>query len=262
MIAMINQQIANIQQSAISDPRFKHNEDVEVTPAAKQYIDTLFKSMLPHFPAWRQSVPTDEDLGRLKSAWAKAVVRHSRKVGKKLNIKAGLLACEESETDWMPSVGRFISWCEQSSDLNQFAQRALDLFNSGQKQIDNIGKMVTGKYGFDLKLMKSVDTNKKFIEYYLMFAEDNEIESLEAYALTETVQLSIEQQREADNRAQAAQNQFLSKFSGVIVDKPKETVKNMKSGLKLGKIKSDTKQSLANAEKEKARQLKAIKDML
>ena len=253
----IKNELAKIQNSAINDPRFKQNEEVVITPEAVNYAEKLFNSMLPHFPAWRQTCPTDEDLGRLKSAWTKAIMRNFNKTGKKLNVKAGLLACEESDTDWLPSVGKFIKMCDQSNEVLPMAQRALDLFNSGQKQIDSVGKMVTGKHGFDLKNMKAAETGKRFIELYLSYAEDNAIESLEAFALTETVQLSPEQQKDADKRKQTAQNEFFARFGSINTDKPVEQPKKEANGVLKGSLgrKAKTPQQL---EAEKKRQLEML----
>jgi len=254
----LQKQIQSIQNSANNDPRFKQNQEIVITQEAVSYVEKLFNSMLPHFPAWRQSCPTDEDLGRLKSAWTKAIMRNSIKTGKKLNVKAGLLACEESESDWLPSVGKFIKWCDQSSDVMPFAQRGLDLFNSGQKQIDSVGKMVTGKHGFDLKTMKATETNKRFIELYLMYAENNEIQALESNLLTETVQLSKEQQKDADKRALDAQNQFLNQFSNLIDEKEEVKPINVESGVKTGSLKVKVK-SEKEIEDSRQRQLAMIK---
>lgn len=258
----IKNQVANIQQSALTDPRFKHNEDVEVTPAAIQYIDSLFNSMLPHFPAWRQSCPTEEDLGRLKSAWAKAVVRHSRKVGHKLNVKAGLLACEESDTDWLPSVGKFIKWCEQSDSVTEFANRAYDLFINRSNQLDNIGQSVVSKHGFDLRSMKAADSKKEFIRYYLMYSENNNIEPLESNLLTETVQLSPEQQKEAEKRADEARNRFLNNFSGLLAGKKDKQVKKKAVGIKKGSTHAEIRKSIRALDRERERQLALIKNKL
>ena len=257
----IENEVAKIQQSAITDPRYKqHEEDLPITDEALNGVNKLFNSILPHFPGWRQACPTDDDLSRLKLVWTKALMRNKEKTGKNLNLKAGLLACEESDTDWLPSVGKFIKMCDQSSDVLPCAQRALDLFNSGQKQIDSVGKMVTGKHGFDLKNMKAAETGKRFIELYLSYAEDNAIESLEAFALTETVQLSPEQQKEADKRKQVAQNEFFARFGSVNADKPVEQPKKEASGVSKGSLRVPTK-SPKQLEDEKRRQLDMIKGL-
>ena len=274
MLNEIQKQISKIQLSAQTDPRFKQSAEVEVTPEAKEYTNRVFKSLLPHFPAWRQSCPEPDDLGRLKNAWTKAIMRHELKTGKKLNVKAGLLACEESDTDWLPSVGKFIKMCDQSNTVLPMAQRALDLFNSGQKQIDSVGKMVTGKHGFDLKNMKAADTGIRFIELYLSYAESNAIEGLEAFALEDMTTTSYDEQkrtreREArsdeENKAldDAAQNDFLSKFNSFLtkdVDIHKEPAKQAKTGVTIGKIKTGSKPT-ALEQKEKERQLAMIKTL-
>jgi hypothetical protein len=256
----IKQQVAKIQQSAISDPRFKQShEELEITDAALDGVNKLFNSILPHFPAWRQSCPTDDDLSRLKLVWTKALIHNKQKTGKNLNLKAGITACEESVTDWLPSVGKFIGMCEQSTDLEECAKRALALFNSAQKQIESVGQMVVSKHSFDLKLMKAADTNKQFIELYLRYSADNAIEPLESHLLTEGVQLSEEQQKDADSRSKLAQNAFLDKFSDAIDDEPEEKQVDIKKGLVTGKIKSSYK-SPSQLDAEKQRQLNAIKE--
>lgn len=254
----IRKQVKQIQDSAISDPRFKQNEEIQITPEAVNYVDKVFRSILPHFPAWRQTCPTDSDLGMMKAAWTKAIVRHSMKTGSLPNAKAGVTACEESDSDWLPSVGKFIKMCEQSNDLMPLAQRALDLFNSAQKQIDNVGKMVTGKHGFDLKNMKAAETGKRFIELYLSYAEDNPIESLEAFALPQSVQLSDEQLKEAEKRKQAAQNQFFKQFGSIKADKPVEQPKKEVKGVQKGSLKTYSK-TPKQLDEERKRQLDAIK---
>ena len=253
----LQNQLASIKRSAELDPRFKHNDDVEITQEAAGAVDVIFKSMLPHFPAWRQSCPTDEDLGRLKAAWTKAIIRHSRKTGKKPNFKAGITACEESETDWLPSVGKFLKWCNQDDDITQLAERALSLFNSGQRQIDNVGLMVTSKHGFDLKHEKASETNKKFIELYLKYASNCKVEPLEQSLLTDSVQLTPEQEREAKDRADKARDNFLSEFGGLIKEKTETPITKPKcKGVQKQNLRTHLTQSEIEAEKK--RQLKEL----
>jgi hypothetical protein len=252
----IQRQVANIQQSAQTDPRFKQYDEVTVTSEAKEYTNRIFKSLLPHFPAWRQSCPEPDDLGRMKNAWTKAIMRHELKVGKKLNVKAGLLACEESDTDWLWSVGKFIKMCDQSNEVLPLAQRALDLFNSAQKQIDNVGQMVVSKHAFSLKQMKAAETNKQFIELYLSYAENNPIEGLEAFALTETVQLNPEQLKDKQKRTQAAQNDFFKLFKNCKV-KSGEDVRF--KGAKEMKVQTGIKKGSTGIKAKTPKQLDAIK---
>ena len=254
----IKKQIANIQQSAATNQRWKQDAEIEITDHALDGVDKLFKSILPHFPAWRQTCKTEEELGRLKLAWTKALIRNKVKTGKNLNLKAGILACEESDTDWLPSCGKFIKWCEQDDNCTAFAERAYKLFITGQKQIDTVGRMVTAGNSFELRQLKASECKKQFIELYLQFAENNAVEHLESHLLAEEVQLTTEQQKEAKKRAEAARNEFLGRFSCLIASKPDEKpIKQAKTGVQSVK-KVTSYKSPAQLEKEKERQLKAI----
>lgn len=271
-------QVQKIQDSAISDPRFKQNEEIQITPEAVNYVDKVFRSILPHFPAWRQTCPTDADLGMMKAAWTKAIVRHSMKTGALPNAKAGVTACEESDSDWLPSVGKFIKWCDQSNDLMPMAQRALDLFNSAQKQIDNVGQMVIAKHKFDLKQMKASDSNKRFIELYLSYAENNAIESLDAFALEDMTTSSYEERKlarereersdeENEARDEAAKagffslfGQFVEKNPNIPADVAKKAIEEH-HGIKQGSLKKYAK-TPAQLEENKQRQLKIAKGLM
>lgn len=258
----IQNQIAKIQNSALTDPRFKQNEELPITDNALDGVNKLFNSILPHFPGWRQACPTDDDLSRLKLVWTKALMRNKQKTGKSLDLKAGITACEESETDWLPSVGKFIKWCEQSNDLTQFAERAYNLFIKREQQIDTVGKMVTANHAFDLRKMNSKDCEKGFIEHYLRYAQDNAIEPLEAFALTNGVQLSPEQQKEAEKRNEIARNECLDSLHSLFgKPEPKVTIESQKTGLITGRIKTHYK-SPKQLDDERERQLRAIKDKL
>jgi len=259
----IHSQVKSIQDSLAVDPRFKKfQEDMPITDNALEGVNKLFNSILPHFPAWRQSCPTDDDLSRLKLVWTKSLMRQKQKTGKNINMKAGITACEESDSDWLPSVGKFIKMCEQGNDLLVLAERALDLFNNAQKQIDSVGQMVVAKHKFDLKAAKASDTNKRFIELYLRYSADNDIQPLEAFAIAETVQLSEEQKKDADNRCAIAQNEFLKSMHGLVgKSEPKTEFKTKSVGIQKGKIYTQSK-TPKQLEDEKQRQLQMIKDKL
>ena len=184
----IKKQVEKIQQSAVSDPRFKkYDEDLQITDNALEGVNKLFNSILPHFPAWRNSCPTDDDLSRLKLVWTKALMRNKQKTGKNLNLKAGIAACEESDTDFLPSVGKFMKWCDKENDLDSVADRAYQLFVNREKQIDNIGQTVVSKHAFELRKMEAVKGKKAFTERYLGYAENAPVTTLDAFSLTDGV---------------------------------------------------------------------------
>jgi hypothetical protein len=267
----IQKQVHNIQQSAQTDPRFKQHDEVTVTPEAKEFTNRVFRSLLPHFPAWRQSCPEPEDLGRMKNAWTKAIMRHEIKTATSLNIKAGLLACEQSTSDWLPSVGKFIELCVAGDnfvdpeEIKEFAQRALVLFNANESQIDNVGLIVSEKAEFRLKTKGSPDSNTRFIELYCKIALDKTVKLLPSNLLTQTVQLSPEQEKDKQKRAEVGRNEFMSSMCKQLgKHKPKQVVVDTFNPLK-GISKGSTGRKAKTPKQlddERARQLDMIKGML
>jgi hypothetical protein len=198
----------------------------------------------------------------MKLAYTKAILRHEQTTGVALDIQAGLLACEKSDSDWMPSAGKFIRWCEKLNDLLPLAQRALELFNSRQRQIDSIGKMVVSKHSFDLKRMEASKTEKRFIELYLQFASNNPVEPLESFLLTETVPLNKEAVKDAKNCADKAREACVSSLLGATSQKKKcKPDKVTSPGVKQGSLKTYSK-TPKQREAEKQRQLKMIQGRL
>lgn len=244
----------------------KHNtasQQDNKNPAALNVIDELF-TRLKAITSVGNAFKTESQEAIVKQEWMLAFREEG--ITKQSMIDDGIDAVrikarKSRSTTWFPSVGEFIDLCKGNDNKMEFAQRGLDLFNSGQKQIDSVGKMVTGKHGFDLKTMKATETNKRFIELYLMYAENNEIQALESNLLTETVQLSKEQQKDAENRALDAQNQFLSQFSNLIDEKEEVKPVNVESGVKTGSLKVSVK-SRREIEDSRQRQLAMIKGKL
>lgn len=232
-------------------------------PAALNVMDDLF-TRLKAITSVGNAFKTPQEEAIVKQEWMLAFREEG--VAKQSMIDDGvdsvrIKARKSRSTTWFPSIGEFIDLCLGADDKTEFAQRALNLFNSAQKQIDSVGKLVVSKHSFELKQMKASDTNKKFIELYLRYAENNAIEPLESNLLTETVQLSEQQQKDAEKRALEAQNQFLNKFSSLIEGKPETKQVNSESGLKTGSTKVYSK-SVSDKQKEKERQLKIARGKL
>ena len=102
--------------------------------------------------------------------------------------------------------------CGQENDMIQLADRAYQLFINREKQIDNIGQLVVSKHAFHLRKMEASKSKKAFTDYYLEFAENVPVTTLDAFSLTDGVTLSKEQQLDAEKRTQAAQADCMSKI--------------------------------------------------
>jgi hypothetical protein len=251
-------QVAAIQANA---HKFKQKSiaiETNTHPKAVSVIDEIF-TRLKAISSVGNAFKSAKEEAIVKQEWMLALREEG--VSKQSMIDDGIdafrvKARKNRNTTWFPSIGEFIDLCKGNDNKQELAVRAYNLFIRREQQIDTVGRMVTASHSFELRQLKASESEKQFIKLYLHYAENNAIEPLESHLISETVQLSPEQQEEAERRANEAKNQFLEQFSGLIADKPKNEDKKVKPGIKAGKIQAETKQSLAQAEKERVRQLK------
>ncbi len=77
-------------------------------------MDRLFNSLKAIKPAWMQAWPTDADVESAKAMWKQAF----RNAGITIKmVDNGLAKATLEKSDFIPSVGKFISWCEPDYGL-------------------------------------------------------------------------------------------------------------------------------------------------
>ncbi len=259
--------MANAKQSQFKQPSQPQRDNKN--PAALGVMDELF-TRLKAITSVGNAFKTETEEAIVKQEWMLAFREEG--IAKQHMIDEGVehvraKARKSRSTTWFPSVGEFIDLCKGNENKLEFAQRALNLFNSAQKQIDSVGQMVVSKHSFDLKQMKASETEKRFIELYLGYAADNAIEPLESILLAESVHLSPQQQLDKQKRIQSAQSEFFAKFDKYIDQNPeipKETAEKAiekAHGLKTGSLK-EHRQTKAEIDEIKQKQLDAVKDRL
>lgn len=85
-----------------------------VNPQAEQLVDILFRNLKQIFPAASSTVlrnPSDE--AATKRQWILAFAENG--ITTKEQLAAGMRVARSAETDFWPSVGKFISWCNSCS---------------------------------------------------------------------------------------------------------------------------------------------------
>lgn len=238
-------------------------------PKALASIDEIF-TRLKAIGSVGSAFKTPQEEAIVKQEWMLALREEG--VTKQSMIDDGIdafrvKARQSRGTAWFPSIGEFIDLCLGDNNKLEYAERAYNLFIKRERQIDNVGREMLIDNLFDLRAMPAEKGKKRFIELYLEFASRMEIQTLEAFALTETVQLSEEQQKDADNRANDARKDFMSKFNSFALkdtDVPIEMVEkayNVKPvGIQQGSLKTYAK-TPKQLEEEKQRQLDMIKGL-
>jgi hypothetical protein len=260
-------QVALIQANAHTFKQPARAVEDNTNPTALSSIDEIF-TRLKAIGSVGNAFKTPQEEAIVKQEWMLALREEG--VTKQSMIDDGIdlfrvKARKARGTTWFPSIGEFIDMCLGSNDSLEYAERALKLFNRSERQICTVGKMLVGEHHFNLKKLPAKESNKLFIDLYLELAKNNDIEPLEAFALTETVQLSKEQQKDADNRKQEAQNRFFKQFGRLAEDISKDNsvkpVKVVSKGVQKGSLKVKFK-SPRKLEEEKQRQLESIQGML
>lgn len=101
-------------------PIAEKKEDMVIDDFAKNIIDRVFNNLATIFPAWKHNWksddPNDPDkvLRSAKREWTKAFVESE--INTIEQIQTGFAKARKSNSDFLPSPGKFISWCKQSPE--------------------------------------------------------------------------------------------------------------------------------------------------
>lgn len=84
-------------------------DNVVVDEFAKKVINKVFDELAVIFPAWKNAWPTKKELDMAKLQWTKAFVENG--ISSLEQIQYGFKKARQAETDFLPSCGKFVSWC-------------------------------------------------------------------------------------------------------------------------------------------------------
>ena len=101
-------------------PITEHKEDLVIDEFAKGIVDRVFNNLAIIFPAWKHNWksddPTDPEkvLRSAKREWTKAFVENN--ICTTAQISHGFAKARKSESDFLPSCGKFVSWCSPTPE--------------------------------------------------------------------------------------------------------------------------------------------------
>lgn len=72
-------------------------------------INEIFKELCSIFPAWRNHMKTQEEFNAVRASFAKGMIENG--ITSMDQVKTGLAVARKQESDFFPSVGKFIGWC-------------------------------------------------------------------------------------------------------------------------------------------------------
>lgn len=97
-------------------PAEQVHDDRARTPTAETayIVNTLFDELRSIFPAWKQAWPNEKAENRAKRSWVKAFMRAG--VSTVEQLRYGIEACRAMDTDFAPSVGKFVKLCVPTTE--------------------------------------------------------------------------------------------------------------------------------------------------
>lgn len=73
----------------------------------------LFRQLCQIFPGFRATVKTQDDLNEMRRQWVLAMLEGG--IRTREQIDAGLKVARQVESDFLPSCGKFVAWCQQGN---------------------------------------------------------------------------------------------------------------------------------------------------
>lgn len=102
------------------NPIAEHKQAPVIDDFAKSIIDRVFDNLAIIFPAWKHNWKSDDAnqpdkvLKMAKREWTKAFVEND--ISTLEQISYGFAKARRAETDFLPSCGKFISWCTPDAE--------------------------------------------------------------------------------------------------------------------------------------------------
>lgn len=165
--------ISNVINNLNITKQDDHTLQNKVPPIVKSIVDSLFDQLAFVFPAWKYTWDTEEKIKGAKKEWVKAFFEND--ITTKEQIAHGLKKARKMDSDFLPSCGKFISWCNPTpEDLGYPSeQRAMMLCVSYRSKLKL--NMPTNTRPLIMELCKRVD-------WFIMNAASNQAEHKKAEA--------------------------------------------------------------------------------
>ena len=215
-----------------------HKLQSNIPPVVKSIVDSLFDQLAFVFPAWKYTWDTEEKIKGAKKEWVKAFFEND--INTKEQIAHGLKKARKMDSDFLPSCGKFVSWCNPTpEDLGYPSeQRALMLCVSYRSKI---------KLGMETHTRPLIMELCKRVDWFLMNAASTQVEHKKAEAHFKAEYMSLinsgyqEPEESANERLETA---------NVVVDRmsPQQLESRKNRGLN---CMSDVRRKLAEANRKK-----------
>ncbi|EGQ8055455.1 hypothetical protein HPX47_002857 [Vibrio alginolyticus] len=188
----------------------------------RKFVNQIFTELQAAFPAWRQTFPDDKSLATAKVTWMKALVESG--TTEQAQVAQGLRMARQSESDFFPSVGKFISWCQTSATVPDRDTAFAMLQHYVNREFHEIPREVKAMYdmlsksllrnGTDGDIYRAFKRNYKFICEKLNRGESIDQYLVERLPKPKEPELSLEEKESRRLRILEQINQRKSELWG------------------------------------------------
>lgn len=109
-----NQMQEVIKRGSLQSDNQNHQRNMQggIDDHAKRLVDKVFDQLKCIFPAWQYAWKDSEMINAAKVEWIKAFVEGG--VNTVDQLREGFKHARASESDFLPSSGKFVQWCNKS----------------------------------------------------------------------------------------------------------------------------------------------------
>ena len=96
----------------------------EINNQAIEVINKVFAELQAVYPAWKQAFPDAKSVELAKKVWIKTFAENG--VTTIEHVKLGMAAARADTSDFIPSAGKFCSWCKPQVDFEESFYRFIN----------------------------------------------------------------------------------------------------------------------------------------
>lgn len=132
--------VSTLINGAMDQARQSQQETIEVNENAKRVVDSAFESLKSIFPGWQYNLKSQNDIDSYKQQMTRGMIEQG--VTNTSMIKMGMARARLENCDFMPSVGKFLSWCKPSLE----AYGLPDAATAARQYAANRQRMKSGEF--------------------------------------------------------------------------------------------------------------------
>lgn len=155
-----NQMQAVIKKGQMQQANQNHQQTA-INEGAKRLVDKVFEQLKSIFPAWQYAWKDAKAIDAAKVEWTKAFLENN--VNTVEQLKEGFKHARASESDFLPSSGKFVQWCNKSVCD---AYPAYMRFVNRQDPQHEVEVMTRGEVGFNCRSLSAEKAERLWNKHY------------------------------------------------------------------------------------------------